>query len=1059
MDTISLGSRKIRVFLSSTFQDLQTERDYLVKHIFPAFKAIADKRNVDFSVIDLRWGVTEKEVRDGKTIEVCLNAVDETRPYFIGLIGNRYGYCPELKEIKNSKRLLNLHPWVADCLNNRMSITEMEIRYGAFLKADNILSHFYIKNRTRHSDESLEKKTRLSTLRKMIEKKAEEGLCGVSHYTSAKKLGTKVYADLLRLLDELYPESQTSAGYILAERQKYLVSQYQKIYFNDLAIDDLEEAVCARRSKKWCLVLNNKERGIGKTALICNWRKEDPHVVRTLLNELNNTSQDALMHFRYELSNRHLEASDVIWIIDGIDYLHTYSDCNLYWLASPELQNTRIIITTHSDYMENKVKYFAQNEKRTCIIHDNTSLRVYTERIKIIKAYLNLFAKKLTQDQYHKIQEDSKFGNTGVLKVFLQELLQFGRDGKELSAFMKPYFTKGSLSPIYDFFDVVIKRLEQDYGSDIVNTYFGLLSITNYGIPAAKMQQLLHMGTLQWETFGQSVKLLSNQNVERISLHPCIKENFALISQKNIEGHKMLIPIFDELYKQKEKTPDASLLDIELLQVERVLHYFKSGQEEKLFKKLGLPRLVQLIRHNDEVSYALEHYINHSGRKINKLLPLSVIPDMGDATIVAICKHFLQSNEKEITCVKKHIINSSIDVGSKANLIAKIDSLMADEHTNIEEQWLTRPLSDINVYELLFFAQYEVMYIGYTDRIANIGIQADKLLKRYRTCQQTEDVKIALTALYAIMCYCFHEQRNYRQSFICLDNALQLNPTNEKFYILRLLSYIDQKSEIASLEAFRMINSLHLDAITLNKTIRQAANSRLFPLVYLYRAGFGHVKLVDKYDFETDSNYLLSPRLLHAFVSSFLDRSMLYSIRMKTALLLDYEGYEHEAAKMYMDSFYYAHNNTERMNSIQLADTQLLIKQNEDNVAQRIQIAAIACLMGMDKLKPISDEKWHSSMAYRRLSYLIKRYDVFGQAPYVIPYVQKIAEMTKHNIWRPHAIAALLLHTSRRDTDDLYRNIYLKAAKSILQDTAIYDNKEPLRAVMQCCFKVKKSPS
>ncbi len=58
MDTAITASRDIRVFLSSTFADMQGERDYLVKKIFPAIKRECLRRNVEFTVLDLRWGIT-----------------------------------------------------------------------------------------------------------------------------------------------------------------------------------------------------------------------------------------------------------------------------------------------------------------------------------------------------------------------------------------------------------------------------------------------------------------------------------------------------------------------------------------------------------------------------------------------------------------------------------------------------------------------------------------------------------------------------------------------------------------------------------------------------------------------------------------------------------------------------------------------------------------------------------------------------------------------------------------------------------------------------------------
>lgn len=1055
METNQFTSRRIRVFLSSTFQDMQPERDYLVKHTFPAIKAIAEKRHVEFSVVDLRWGVTETEAREGKTIEICLNAIDDTRPYFIGLIGDRYGWCPAVKDIKNNKRLLTLYPWVEDCIREKLSITEMEVRYGAFLDASNILSHFYIKNSQNRSNESSAKKMRLSALRKMVENKAKEGVCGASHYTSPNELGDEVYSDLLRLLNELYPESQNREENIVVERQNYIISQYQKIYLNSSAVDKLEEEVKIRRSKRWCMVLKEKIRGAGKTALICNWRKGDFKVVRTVLNIDDNTSQNALLHFHQELSSRNLNASDVIWIIDGIDYLHTYFDCSLQWLASPELRNTRIIMTTYSDEMENKVKYFAQKYGRPCLILDKVCLYPFSEITKIAKAYLKQFSKKLTRNQYRRIQKDLKFGNIGILKIFLHELLQFGRDGEELNAFMEPYFTKKTLSETNDFFEVVLRRLANDYGTEEVNTYFGLLSITEYGIKSEDMQRILHMNALRWESFYESVRPLTISNGEQLYLHPNLTTIFKLKSENHVEWHRLLIPLFERLYKQQEKNQEADTYSIELLQAEIVLHYFRSGQEEKIFKKIGLSRLLKIMRYNDEILYALEKYIGQSGRQINKLLPRFVISEIGNAEVVAICKYFLQSNVKEIEKVKKHIIKHVTEESLKNDILRRMDLLLTHECENIEDQWASMQLSDINVYELLFFAQYEVIYVGNIERIVNIGEQADKLIKRYIHCQQTEETTIALTALYFLKSYCCHKKREYKQSDLYMDYALRLNPTNEKFYVHRSLCYMDQKEENKSLEAAHMINALYMVSITKNEVIRHAAYARMYPLFLLHRAKYGKSQTFNYYIDRLD-DYTLDPSSATSHISYAFDKSKVYSLMSKTALLLDLEGYAHDATMTYLDSFYYATNDKERENSLELAATQIAITQNEDDAIKYWRCVTVFFLMEFEKIKPIPDEQWHSTKASKRLKYLIRNYDSAELTPYIIPQVEQIAQIKKNNKWRLNAIAVMLLHTYQTN-DSISFSAYFKTAKKLLKDASIYENKEPLRAVLQCCPRMNQS--
>ena len=80
---VLLDNRQVRIFLSSTFSDMQEERKALLK-IFDALRIKAHRRNVDLTVLDLRWGVTDDEARSGKVISVCLNEIEHSHPFFIG---------------------------------------------------------------------------------------------------------------------------------------------------------------------------------------------------------------------------------------------------------------------------------------------------------------------------------------------------------------------------------------------------------------------------------------------------------------------------------------------------------------------------------------------------------------------------------------------------------------------------------------------------------------------------------------------------------------------------------------------------------------------------------------------------------------------------------------------------------------------------------------------------------------------------------------------------------------------------------------------------------------
>ena len=123
-------NRQIRVFISSTFQDMQSERDYLITKVFPRLQAEAARRDVTIIPLDLRWGVTEEESQTGKVIEICLQEILYSRPFFIGLIGDRYGWCPSLEEFWCNELLQERFGWLKDDIKKGLSVTEIEMQYG-----------------------------------------------------------------------------------------------------------------------------------------------------------------------------------------------------------------------------------------------------------------------------------------------------------------------------------------------------------------------------------------------------------------------------------------------------------------------------------------------------------------------------------------------------------------------------------------------------------------------------------------------------------------------------------------------------------------------------------------------------------------------------------------------------------------------------------------------------------------------------------------------------------------------------------------------------------------
>ena len=91
---LRIQSRTVRLFLSSTFRDFGEERDLLVRRVFPALRARLKDRFVELVDVDLRWGITVEEAERGEVLPICLAEIDRSRPYFIGMLGERYGWIP-----------------------------------------------------------------------------------------------------------------------------------------------------------------------------------------------------------------------------------------------------------------------------------------------------------------------------------------------------------------------------------------------------------------------------------------------------------------------------------------------------------------------------------------------------------------------------------------------------------------------------------------------------------------------------------------------------------------------------------------------------------------------------------------------------------------------------------------------------------------------------------------------------------------------------------------------------------------------------------------------------
>lgn len=121
------------IFVSSTFRDMQAERDHLVDFVLPRLQEEARRLRIHLELVDLRQGVetahlgTEDEAeKELHILKVCLAEIDRSRPFFIGLVGDRYGTIPATERADATVQELGID----DIEFRGMSVTAMEIEYA-----------------------------------------------------------------------------------------------------------------------------------------------------------------------------------------------------------------------------------------------------------------------------------------------------------------------------------------------------------------------------------------------------------------------------------------------------------------------------------------------------------------------------------------------------------------------------------------------------------------------------------------------------------------------------------------------------------------------------------------------------------------------------------------------------------------------------------------------------------------------------------------------------------------------------------------------------------------
>ena len=506
------NTNDLRVFISSTFRDLQEEREHLVKRVFPEIRALCRERGVTFTEIDLRWGLTEEQATMGHVIRACLEEVDRCRPYFIGMIGDRYGWVPELHDVMIDPDLLDRYPFIEELVLEGKSVTEMEFVHALFSDPDAEGDHafFYHREspvRTNPDSEDAEK------LDDLVERARTTGR-PFREFDDVENLGRMVHDDLVDLVEERWPIEEApdeatmqrrahaayaasrTRGYIpnpdylrsfkawLAEETRPLVvrgvSGLGKSSFVAWATDQY------RRKNRSALVI---EHYVGSSPSSGSAAEAISHIAEAIRDHFGLTDDlpteagrlvASFPNWLFRAASESKKAeTETLIVIDALNQMpEKYR--RLDWLPDLVPEGVRLIVSTTSGEIDERLM---RREWATLEITPITEERV---RESIVVRYLGEFHKGVSTDQLRRIGTDPNASSPLYLRTVAEELRLHGVH-ETIEEVIDSYT---GLPDLPSLFDRLLERLEVDFGRDLVDSFCSLVDLSRSGLAENELLEL-----------------------------------------------------------------------------------------------------------------------------------------------------------------------------------------------------------------------------------------------------------------------------------------------------------------------------------------------------------------------------------------------------------------------------------------------------------------------------------------------------------------------------------------------------------------------------------------
>ncbi len=521
---------------------MKAERDELTLRVFPALRKICEERGISWGEVDLRWGIPEE--KNEELLNICLKCIEECRPYFIGILGERYGSVKET--IPNE--VIKDYPWIND--HNGKSITELEFLHGV-LNNPMIAghAHFYFRDpnyiktlpvdqqasylegstseeiTTYGADEAEhraeKRRQQLMALKETIRK---SGLPVKEGYRDPVQFGELVKEDWIQVIDSLAQppkiltdQERTSTALDREDmaHEAFVASRFG-IYIPRQEYFDRLDAHIAGDSPP-LVVLGDS--GSGKSALLAHWtfryriHHPDDLVLAHFVGASSESSDWASMLRRFMGEfKRHFSLTEeipiqddvlldafgnwlsmaaahsrVVLVIDALNQLEDRDGAlDLIWFPPKIPGNIRVIVSILDGRPLNAIHKWGWHTM-------NVEPLTVSERNALITCYLRKYRRELEDPVREELATAEQAKNPLFLRALLEELRVHGEFDK-LPDQIREYLAAQTVDALYE---MILSRYERDYERDcpdLVKDAVSLLWSARWGLSKSDLMNLLGTG-------------------------------------------------------------------------------------------------------------------------------------------------------------------------------------------------------------------------------------------------------------------------------------------------------------------------------------------------------------------------------------------------------------------------------------------------------------------------------------------------------------------------------------------------------------------------------------